>query len=612
MTTRIWAFVYIACGTALLPLSALKAQEPAGPSGGAVDVLARGPVHEAYALPVDKDPQPGPVVPKEPPAAIQELPPDQRPEGDNVEWVPGYWQWDDGGGDFVWVSGLWRAAPPGRQWVPGFYQKVEGGWQWVSGYWKSAAQPEVQVLPPPPPPVDAVPAEPPPTADSVLVPGCWVYRDARYLWRPGYYLDYRPGWVWVPAHYVWTPAGCVFVDGYWDLPLEQRGLLFAPVAFLRPVWREPGFCYTPSYVVSCDFLPTALFVRPRWCHYYFGDYFGDRYARLGFTPWIDYRIGRHAYDPLYGYYRVAHPDRAWARDLAAVYRGRREGGLALPPHTFVEQEALVRRGGGVRNETVLAPLARPGRGGPKLTAVSGPERAQALRDVEHVRNVARQRVEVESRLAASPVRNGDAPRTLKFDVSRPAPARLQATPPPPPAPERAKLPDRRVPGRPEVILRQEPPRHEAPPPPKHDAPPPARHDASPPPVRRDTTPPPPRHEPPAKHEAPPAPRPQAPPQHQAPPPPRHDAPSPPKHDAPPAPVRRDPAPPPAPRHEAPPPPRHDAPPAPRPQTPPPKHDTPPPPPSPHAPPSAKRDAPPAPQRPAAPPPAHQPDQSKKK
>src|SRR5712692_6012726 len=33
----------------------------------AISVLTRGPVHEAYAQPVDKNPQPGPVVPKKPP-----------------------------------------------------------------------------------------------------------------------------------------------------------------------------------------------------------------------------------------------------------------------------------------------------------------------------------------------------------------------------------------------------------------------------------------------------------------------------------------------------------------------------------------------------------------
>ena len=39
------------------------------------------PVHEAFAETVTFDPEPGIVVPSEPPAAIEELPPEQQPEG---------------------------------------------------------------------------------------------------------------------------------------------------------------------------------------------------------------------------------------------------------------------------------------------------------------------------------------------------------------------------------------------------------------------------------------------------------------------------------------------------------------------------------------------------
>ena len=55
--------------------------DPADSQEG-VEVLTRGPVHEAFAETVTFDPEPGIVVPKSPPAAIEELPPDQKPEGD--------------------------------------------------------------------------------------------------------------------------------------------------------------------------------------------------------------------------------------------------------------------------------------------------------------------------------------------------------------------------------------------------------------------------------------------------------------------------------------------------------------------------------------------------
>src|SRR5579872_5436451 len=195
---------------------------PDAPQG--VEVQARGPIHEAFAQPADAKPVPGPIVPKEPPPAIDEVPPDQKPAGDNVQWIPGYWQWDEDKKDYLWISGFWRNVPPGRTWVPGHYDKTADGWQWTAGFWSgSDKQP---LLPEPPAPVQTEPATPPPSDDSIYVPGTWVYRDARYRWRAPYYLDYRPGWVWQPAQYVCTPDGWVFVDGYWDYPLDQRGLLF--------------------------------------------------------------------------------------------------------------------------------------------------------------------------------------------------------------------------------------------------------------------------------------------------------------------------------------------------------------------------------------------------
>src|SRR5206468_12301606 len=183
----------------------------------------------------------------------------------------GYWSWDDDKQDYLWVSGFWRVPPPNRNWVPGSWRTVNGQWQWTGGFWAEAAQPEITYLPQPPAPVpDAGPSTPAPGADYLYAPGCYVYREARYAWRPGFWYVHRPGWVYVPAHYSWTPYGYVFVDGYWDFPLRQRGVLFAPVYFSPVVYARPAFIYTPRYVVYDDALYGALFVRPGG-GYYFGD-----------------------------------------------------------------------------------------------------------------------------------------------------------------------------------------------------------------------------------------------------------------------------------------------------------------------------------------------------
>jgi hypothetical protein len=31
--------------------------------------------------------------------------------GPGYMWTPGYWAWDDDGGDYYWVPGAWVAAP---------------------------------------------------------------------------------------------------------------------------------------------------------------------------------------------------------------------------------------------------------------------------------------------------------------------------------------------------------------------------------------------------------------------------------------------------------------------------------------------------------------------
>src|SRR4051812_4361477 len=185
----------LVAGLLLLPVGVRGQDAPAvPPAPEGVEVLARGPVHEAFAQPPDiGQPEAGPVVPKEPPPPIEELPPEQKPDSDTVQWIPGYWQWDAERGDFVWVSGVWREPPPGRQWVPGSWRQVDGGWQWVCGFWASASEVDPSLQEPPPESLEAGPTGPPPEDEPCLyTPGAWILRETRYVWRPGYWLRYQP------------------------------------------------------------------------------------------------------------------------------------------------------------------------------------------------------------------------------------------------------------------------------------------------------------------------------------------------------------------------------------------------------------------------------------
>jgi hypothetical protein len=319
---------------ALTPPAVISAQEADKQSDG-IAVQSRGPVHEAFAELVDPTPRPGPIVPKKPPDPIPEVPPDEKPEGDNVQWVPGYWAWDSEQNNYLWVSGVWRVPPLDRQWVPGYWSETQQGWQWTPGLWAPAQQQQPDYVPEPPPDsLDNGPRMPAPDENSFYVPGNWMYQSTGYVWRPGYWTAIRPGYCWTPAHYCWTPAGYCYVNGYWDYPLEDRGLLFAPVVFTEPLWSNPNWFYRPSYCIDLRGLLWSLFCRPRYCHYYFGDFFDQGYYTQGFYPWFAY--GRRWHSPLFGYYNWQHRgERGWFNGLVRDYRARRAGDLPRTPRTLV-------------------------------------------------------------------------------------------------------------------------------------------------------------------------------------------------------------------------------------------------------------------------------------
>lgn len=317
-----------------------RAQSPGDEVPGA-EVLTRGPVHEAFAGMVTFNPEPGVVISKAPPEAIEEMPPEERPEGDNVTWIPGYWGWDDERSDFLWVSGTWRALPPGRAWIAGYWGQTPRGHQWISGYWADASVRETTYLPPPPATVEVGPNIAAPSVDYGWSPGCWVWYQGRYAWRPGYWALGRADWDWMPAHYVWTPRGYIFVGGYWDYPIQRRGIVFAPVYFEASYYARRGYVYSPSIVISLGVFTDHLFLRPSYSHYYFGDYYAPNYYQGGFYASFSFQSSRHGYDPFYSRQRWTHrQDRDWERRTETSYQYRRDHETARPPRTWAAQRNI--------------------------------------------------------------------------------------------------------------------------------------------------------------------------------------------------------------------------------------------------------------------------------
>lgn len=308
-----------------------------------VEVMTRGPVHEAYAGPVARGEGAPVVVTKRPPDAIEELPPDSKPEGNNVAWISGYWSWDEDRKDFIWVSGVWRTVPVNQTWVPGYWTETDGGYRWVSGFWMSQQNEEVQYLAEPPASVEQGPASPAPSDDHFWNPGYWLWHETRYVWRPGFWTVCRPDWIWVPARYCWTPRGWVFIDGYWDYPLVRRGVLFAPVCFRRPLLHWDRFRFFPAIVIEPSILNFHLFIRANFGHYYFGDYYAVAYEGMGFRPWFHYH-GPRGFDPLFNYYRWYNGhhlrDRDWERNVQGWFSYYRHNERERPPHTLLAQQLL--------------------------------------------------------------------------------------------------------------------------------------------------------------------------------------------------------------------------------------------------------------------------------
>lgn len=317
---------------------ATSTNAPADSAQADFEVLNRGPVHEAFADQLPEDPAPTQVISAAPPEPINEVAPEIKPDDDAI-WIPGYFAWSEADSDFLWVSGVWRVAPPGQRWTPGYWAEANGGWQWVPGFWADAQAQQLNYLPYPPESLDNGPTSPAPGDDHYWVNGCWLWQSNQYVWRPGYWNVYRTGWTWVPSYYCWSPRGAVFVRGYWDYPFARRGLLFAPIHYHSPIYRQPGYYYRPSYAIRPSNLLLHLFVSLGSRNMYYGDYYGSRYHNLGYRSWGNYHR-HHSYLPSYVYYRhhFRHQGVDFADRLAGWHRYYDRHPDHRPAHTVADAD----------------------------------------------------------------------------------------------------------------------------------------------------------------------------------------------------------------------------------------------------------------------------------
>lgn len=419
-TLGAWAL----CGslTTLPEAGAIPSEEEPQPQQDGAETLTRGPIHEAFAETISYNPIAGIIVKKEPPAPIEEVPPDQQLVGSNVAWIPGYWGWDDEGSDFIWISGIWRNLPPGRQWVPGYWNPVEAGSQWVSGYWSDAQTEEVSYLPEPPASLENGPSVEASSEGQVWAPGSWVYQEDRYAWSPGYWQSAQSDWTWMPAHYAWTPHGYVFVPGYWDYDVPRRGVLFAPVRFAPDYYSRPGFVYSPVTVISLAVFAEHLFLRPNYCHYYYGDYYAPRYRDNGYFAPYAYYSSRRGFDPIFAKEVWQNrKDRNWLKQRETDFMFRRDNENARPPRNWAALQALARNPDAkdARNMAFVKPFsqyAKDVKGPQRFKPLAAPDKQKFIAQKQEMVKFAMDRRKLEA--AGKGGAGADAPKRTTVEKTK--------------------------------------------------------------------------------------------------------------------------------------------------------------------------------------------------
>jgi hypothetical protein len=117
-------------------------------------------------------------------------------------------------------------------------------------------------------------------------------------------------------------------------------VLFAPVYFRGGYYSDPGYYYTPNTVITLSLFLGHLFLRPGYCHYYYGDYYAPRYRDYGYFASYSYYGSRRGYDPILMHQYWRHrDDRNWLRTRERAFMSLRDNEALRPARTFRDLRA---------------------------------------------------------------------------------------------------------------------------------------------------------------------------------------------------------------------------------------------------------------------------------
>ncbi|MFN0065513.1 MAG: hypothetical protein ACKVOH_04670 [Chlamydiales bacterium] len=238
-----------------------------------VELVKNGPTHESF-LSKEQGNIVLQAIPMKPPEPIRERIPERI--NHQTQWIEGYWAWSVDRNDYIWVSGTWRVSPPGHQWIAGKWKQMEEGYVWFSGFWSRVEEADLEYINRPPPDLVDERLAISPSDDYFWINGHWEYDEAEggYVWFEGRWQEFDPHWQYVPAHYVWREQGYIFIPGFWDLSLVERGSAYACVYV--PIEQRTTFIHTPEVILdSSDIIgvnysawPDYIFFYHHWVHFH--------------------------------------------------------------------------------------------------------------------------------------------------------------------------------------------------------------------------------------------------------------------------------------------------------------------------------------------------------
>lgn len=318
-----------------------------------IETLLHGPIHEAFLHPFTANIAVGDMVATMPPAPLVEKVPQLVQHGDGLQFIKGYWSVDPETHQFVWVTGTLRNAPPGHTWMASVWEKVDGGFRRTPGTWvPNGFDLQKATVPVPPAAKQLGPIGNAPSPNHVWFPGQWNHSNGQFNWKPGFWGQGNNNWVWTAPHYVQTADGAVFISGFWDRPITQRGVLFAPLQVQNIDRLHSATEITPNVIVNTSRMMLHLFVAPDRQHYLFGDFHAADFASAGIRPWFE-KTGM-GHDPLLVFHARQMTGVDLMSRLQSWHRYFQNNPSACPPRTLADFAAFLQRN--ANNPHALASL----------------------------------------------------------------------------------------------------------------------------------------------------------------------------------------------------------------------------------------------------------------